>query len=257
MFNNCILSRSPSKDVIKEYRAKVAFLKKVIEDAVAVHGANEDDPDAAAEDAATDGQFVTRRSSATLVSPLRPFSRPSGAGGGIGGIGGGSGAPPPVNGDPLAAEIHQRGKERRNLAEREMLLGQSDSGACVRWNQLQQIGFFLIPIYVDLRRRNVAGASSSSTAADFEDLMRVQHEAQEQTAEEMLQLTRALKEQSMAANEIIKKDIGTLEKTDELAERNAEKLAIEAERLAEHTKRSCRCWIWFIILIVSVTFIGT
>ena len=97
---------------------------------------------------------------------------------------------------------------------------------------------------------------NSSSTTDFEDLMKVQHEAQEQTAEEMLQLTRALKEQSMAANEIIKKDIGTLEKTDELASKNTEKLSIEAERLSEHTKRSCRCWIWFIILIVSITFIA-
>lgn len=86
--------------------------------------------------------------------------------------------------------------------------------------------------------------------------MRAQHEVQEQTAEEMLELTRALKEQSLAAHEIIKKDITTLTKTDELADRNTERLGIETERLAEHTKRACRCWIWFIVLVVSITFVG-
>jgi hypothetical protein len=104
----------------------------------------------------------------------------------------------------------------------------------------------------DLRRRNIPTSSPS----DFESLLRTQHEVQDETAEEMLQLTRALKEQSMAANEIIRKDIGTLEKTDDLAARNTERLGVEAERLAEHTKRGCRCWIWFIILLVSITFIG-
>ena len=86
--------------------------------------------------------------------------------------------------------------------------------------------------------------------------MRAQHEVQEQTAEEMLELARALKEQSLAAHEIIKKDITTLTKTDELADRNTERLGIETERLAEHTKRACRCWIWFIMLVVSITFVG-
>ena len=86
--------------------------------------------------------------------------------------------------------------------------------------------------------------------------MRAQHEVQEQTAEEMLELTRALKEQSLAAHEIIKKDITTLTKTDELADRNTVRLGIETERLAEHTKRACRCWIWFIVLVVSITFVG-
>ena len=112
----------------------------------------------------------------------------------------------------------------------------------------------------DLRRRNVSSFvgedAGSSSAADFEGLMRAQHEVQEQTAEEMLELTRALKEQSLAAHEIIKKDITTLTKTDELADRNTERLGIETERLAEHTKRSCRCWIWFIVLVVSITFVG-
>ena len=39
-------------------------------------------------------------------------------------------------------------------------------------------------------------------------------------------------------------------------DRNTERLSVETERLAEHTKRACRCWIWFIVLVVSITFVG-
>ena len=51
---------------------------------------------------------------------------------------------------------------------------------------------FLFP-GADLRRRNVSSfvtEDSGGGSSDFEGLMRAQHEAQEQTAEEMLELTR-------------------------------------------------------------------
>ena len=89
----------------------------------------------------------------------------------------------------------------------------------------------------------------------MEDLLKAHHQVQEQTAEEMLNLTRALKEQSLAANEIIKKDTASLEKTNEMADRNSARLGVEADRLSVHTKTLCRCWIWFILLIVTATFI--
>ena len=86
--------------------------------------------------------------------------------------------------------------------------------------------------------------------------MKAHHQAQEQVAEEMISLTRTLKEHTLAANEIIKKDTQTLEKTNEMAEKNSEKLALESERLKEHTNKLCRCWIWFLMLVVTITFIG-
>ncbi len=84
----------------------------------------------------------------------------------------------------------------------------------------------------------------------------MQQQAQEAAAEEMLGLTRALKEQTIVAGEIIRKDVTALEGTSDLAEKNTARLAEESARLAEHTKTSCRCWVWFIMLIVTVTFIG-
>jgi len=219
--------QAPSKDLIKEYRAKVGFLQKVVDDAKATSedGKKRDDSDLpdSVHYRLTDSQRRSAALAQATVSSAGPFRPPPGQ----------------SDSDPMAAEIHLRLRERRNISEREMLLGSNDS---------------------DLRRRNVSSFVGddvgSSSAADFEGLMRAQHEVQEQTAEEMLELTRALKEQSLAAHEIIKKDITTLTKTDELADRNTERLGIETERLAEHTKRACRCWIWFIVLVVSITFVA-
>ena len=75
-------------------------------------------------------------------------------------------------------------------------------------------------------------------------------------AEEMLTLTKALKEQSLAAGDIIRKDTQSLEKTSDLADRNTDRLAVETERLSEHTKAGCRCWIWFLLFVVTLTFVG-
>lgn len=221
--------QAPSKDLIKEYRAKVGFLQKVVDDAKAASDAagktSNDLPDSVHYRLADSGRTFEAMpkppvpSSSSAAVPCRP-------------------PPGQSDRDPMAAEIHHRLRERRNITEREMLLGSSDS---------------------DLRRRNVSSfvtEDSGGGSSDFEGLMRAQHEAQEQTAEEMLELTRALKEQSLAAHEIIKKDITALKKTDELADRNTERLSVETERLAEHTKRACRCWIWFIVLVVSITFVA-
>ena len=105
---------------------------------------------------------------------------------------------------------------------------------------------------VELRHRKVDQTESS----ELNDLLKAHHEAQEQVAEEMLYLTRALKDQTLAAGEIIKKDTLTLEKTNELADKNTSKLAVETERLQKHTNKLCRCWIWFLMLVVTITFIG-
>ncbi len=56
---------------------------------------------------------------------------------------------------------------------------------------------------------------------------------------------------------LVIQDVGVLESTSELAEKNTSRLGVESARLAEHTKTSCRCWVWFILLIVTMTFVGT
>ena len=86
--------------------------------------------------------------------------------------------------------------------------------------------------------------------------MKAHHQAQEQVAEEMLGLTKTLKEQSLAAKDVILKDTAVIEKAAEVADKNTDRLKKEADRLEEHTKSSCRCWIWLLLGIVIMTFIS-
>merc|ERR1712179_430728 len=91
---------------------------------------------------------------------------------------------------------------------------------------------------------------------NVEKLIQAQMESQDQIAGEMLHLTRSLKEQSLAAKEIIRKDIRTLETSNKMAEENALKLGAETQRLKIQTQLGCRCWIWTLLLIVVMTFIA-
>ncbi len=106
------------------------------------------------------------------------------------------------------------------------------------------------------RKPGPGDEGSADDKGDLDYLLKVHHKAQEQVAEEMLGLTRTLKEQSMAAKDIIKKDNAVIEKANEVADKNTAKLTKETERLQEYTRCSCRCWIWFLIAVVIFTFIG-
>ena len=102
--------------MIKEYRAKVGFLQKVVDDAKATSDAS-DLPDSVHYRLKDSGRTFGSSSSATLalapVSSVGPFRPPPGQ----------------SDSDPMAAEIHLRLRERKNISEREMLLGSNDSGA--------------------------------------------------------------------------------------------------------------------------------
>ena len=76
--------------------------------------------------------------------------------------------------------------------------------------------YFICP--AELRQRHV---NSSPADGDADSLLKSQQEAQDQVAEEMLGLTKALREQTVAAGEIIRKDTAALESTSEMADKNA------------------------------------
>lgn len=79
---------------------------------------------------------------------------------------------------------------------------------------------------------------------------------QEKIAEDMLILTRNLKEQSELANKIIKQDTEVATKSAHLTDKNFSKLKVESEKLAEHSRRACKCWMWIMLIIVMVLFIS-
>lgn len=228
--------QAPSREDISGYQRKIEFLRQTL-DGIEERTSETNSVDAPASlgvDVPSLGltrdtplQFpqaqaapILKRSSQNEVVRL-PVIRPYGY------------APLPLSArqaDPLAREIFQKASQRKPIEERRELFGQSDA---------------------ELRQRKPAPVDGA-----LEDLMKVHQDAQEQVAEEMLKLTRSLKEQSMAAGEIIRKDTASLERTNELAEANRTRLGIESERLNQHTQQLCRWWIWLIILVVTVTFVA-
>lgn len=79
---------------------------------------------------------------------------------------------------------------------------------------------------------------------------------QDKIAEELLILTRNLKEQSQLANKIIKQDTEVVGKSATLTDRNLIKLKAESDKLQEHSKRAWKCWMWIMLLIVMAVFIS-
>jgi unconventional SNARE in the endoplasmic reticulum protein 1 len=80
-----------------------------------------------------------------------------------------------------------------------------------------------------LRRR---GANDSS-----ENMEKYYSNIQEKLSDEMLTLTRNLKEQTLTASKIIKKDTDVVTKSAKLAHQNTGSLEKESKKLDEHNKR--------------------
>jgi SNARE protein 1 len=99
-----------------------------------------------------------------------------------------------------------------------------------------------------LRRR---GANESS-----ETMEKYYSNIQEKLSDEMLTLTRNLKEQTLTASKIIKKDTDVVTKSARIAHQNTGSLEKESKKLDEHNKRACKCWMWMMIAIVIAIFIG-
>ena len=104
---------------------------------------------------------------------------------------------PASTGEQVTKEIHQKLEGRRARGVRDQLFDGTD-------------GFGEAVSDADVRRRHgrrqdddeVDGGPSN----DLDVLLKAHHAAQEKVAEDMLSLTRSLKEQTIAAGEIVRKD---------------------------------------------------
>lgn len=229
--------QAPDKDVLKEYRMKVDFLRKILEtfvESLASHQNVADSNSNSRRNSTQKNESADgRRRSFREESP---FPVRHGSAGGISKV---VAVPhgPAATSETITKEIHQRMIGRQQQQIRDELFGVDD----------QETSVF----------RHRRGRDQSEDQSDLDSLLRAHHADQEKVAEEMLSLTRALKEQAKVAGTIIQKDTQTLEKSNELAERNATKLSVESERLSEaRSQFSCRCWIWLLIGTVSITFIS-
>jgi unconventional SNARE in the endoplasmic reticulum protein 1 len=99
-----------------------------------------------------------------------------------------------------------------------------------------------------LRKRGVGDGA--------ENLEKYYTNIQEKLGDEMLMITKNLKEQTLTASKIIKKDTEIVTKSTKLAHKSQGSLEKESKKLDEHTKRACKCWLWMMIGLVIVIFMG-
>ncbi|XP_069784134.1 vesicle transport protein USE1 [Narcine bancroftii] len=107
----------------------------------------------------------------------------------------------------------------------------------------------------ELRRRSGMGDEKHSTS-EMDAVLHHHHNMQERLAEEMLNLARNLKNNTLAAQTVIKQDNQTLSYSLRMADQNFEKLKVESERLEQHTKKSVNWLLWLMLVVVCFIFIS-
>ncbi|KAK7889503.1 hypothetical protein WMY93_025063 [Mugilogobius chulae] len=108
----------------------------------------------------------------------------------------------------------------------------------------------------ELRNRRGLPVDERQSAAELDAVLQHHHNLQEKLAEDMLNLARNLKNNTLAAQNIIRQDNQTLSHSMRQADLNFEKLKTESERLEQHTKKSVNWLLWLMLILVSFTFIS-
>ncbi|MGH0156638.1 UNVERIFIED_CONTAM: hypothetical protein FKN15_032290 [Acipenser sinensis] len=113
----------------------------------------------------------------------------------------------------------------------------------------------LAPVFFVWTYRGTA-LDERQSATELDTVLQHHHNIQEKLAEEMLSLARNLKNNSLAAQNVIKLDNQTLTQSMRMADVNFEKLKTESERLEQHTKKSVNWLLWIMLIIVCFIFIS-
>lgn len=117
--------------------------------------------------------------------------------------------------------------------------------------------------YTDEMRKELLGNDgvrhrtvSDSPDEDYDTILKYHQTMQEKVAEEMVLFARNLKENSLLAGAIVRKDTEMVEKSSKLTDQNYDRLKVESSRLEQHTKQGCSYWIWLMLILVCATFIS-
>uniref|UniRef100_A0A8C6U0P4 Vesicle transport protein USE1 n=1 Tax=Neogobius melanostomus TaxID=47308 RepID=A0A8C6U0P4_9GOBI len=114
--------------------------------------------------------------------------------------------------------------------------------------------FYLLPNEISFCRG--LPMDERQSAAELDAVLQHHHNLQEKLADDMLNLARNLKNNTLAAQNIIRQDNQTLSQSMRQADLNFEKLKTESERLEQHTKKSVNWLLWIMLILVSFTFIS-
>ncbi|NXJ68404.1 USE1 protein, partial [Rostratula benghalensis] len=94
------------------------------------------------------------------------------------------------------------------------------------------------------------------SAVELDAVLQHHQDMQEKLAEEMLSLARSLKNNTLAAQNVIKQDNQTLSHSLRMADQNFEKLKDESDRLEQHAKKSVNWLLWIMLIVVCFIFIS-
>ncbi|NXO24009.1 USE1 protein, partial [Cisticola juncidis] len=98
--------------------------------------------------------------------------------------------------------------------------------------------------------------NEKQSAVELDAVLQHHQDMQEKLAEEMLSLARSLKNNTLAAQNVIKQDNQTLSHSLRMADQNFEKLKDESDRLEQHAKKSVNWLLWIMLIVVCFIFIS-
>uniref|UniRef100_A0A8C2TQ40 Vesicle transport protein USE1 n=1 Tax=Coturnix japonica TaxID=93934 RepID=A0A8C2TQ40_COTJA len=99
-------------------------------------------------------------------------------------------------------------------------------------------------------------SDEKQSAVELDAVLQHHQDMQEKLAEEMLSLARSLKNNTLAAQNVIKQDNQTLSHSLRMADQNFEKLKDESDRLEQHAKKSVNWLLWMMLIVVCFIFIS-
>jgi len=96
---------------------------------------------------------------------------------------------------------------------------------------------------------------NSSSSTTVEEILSRHNKQQEKVAEDMLKLARSLKQSTLTANEVIKRDQENLNRANEIAAKNYDKLQTETVRVSNTKPLGCQWWLFVLLGIVVLVFV--
>ncbi|KAM9515837.1 vesicle transport protein USE1 isoform 2-T2 [Guaruba guarouba] len=109
---------------------------------------------------------------------------------------------------------------------------------------------------LNIRKRKGLVSDEKQSAVELDAMLQHHQDMQEKLAEEMLSLARSLKNNTLAAQNVIKQDNQTLSHSLKMADQNFEKLKDESDRLEQHAKKSVNWLLWIMLIVVCFIFIS-
>ncbi|XP_076215295.1 vesicle transport protein USE1 isoform X2 [Aptenodytes patagonicus] len=109
---------------------------------------------------------------------------------------------------------------------------------------------------LNIRKRKGLASDEKQSAIELDAVLQHHQDMQEKLAEEMLSLARSLKNNTLAAQNVIKQDNQTLSHSLRMADQNFEKLKDESDRLEQHAKKSVNWLLWIMLIVVCFIFIS-